>query len=44
VTGLAFDRVEAASIAGALLLGALASLLPAWLASRTSLADVLASE
>ncbi len=44
VTGLAFDRVELAFIAGALLLGVLASLLPAWLASRTSLADVLANE
>jgi putative ABC transport system permease protein len=42
LTGWVFDTIEWAWAAGALALGALASLWPAWRAARTGLADVLA--
>ena len=42
LTGWVFDTIEWAWVAGALALGALASLWPAWRAARTGLADVLA--
>jgi len=42
LTGRVFDTIEWAWAAGALALGALASLWPAWRAARTGLADVLA--
>jgi putative ABC transport system permease protein len=44
MTGADFDIMELAYAAGALALGALAALLPAWRASRTPIAGVLAEE
>jgi putative ABC transport system permease protein len=44
MTGVDFDIMELAYAAGALALGALAALLPAWRASRTPIAGVLAEE
>jgi putative ABC transport system permease protein len=44
LTGLDFDTMEWAWAGGALALGCLAALVPAWLAARTPLAGVLAEE
>lgn len=44
LTGWVFDTMEWVWAAGALLLGAAASLWPAWRAARTGLADVLAAD
>jgi putative ABC transport system permease protein len=44
LTGLDFDTMELAWAAGTLVLGCAAALVPAWLASRTPLAAVLAEE
>jgi len=44
LTGLAFDTIELVHAAGALALGGLAALVPAWLAARTPIAGVLAED
>jgi hypothetical protein len=44
LTGADFDTIELAYAAGALLLGGLAAVVPAWLAARTPLAGALADD